>query len=382
MNLYEFEGKQLLAQYGFSTPKAQLFSYLPKPEEVSFSGPYVLKAQILQGNRAAKGGILLASNFDQLRSKIKSLLHQQFDREVVESVLVEQQIKFEQEFFLSLTFSTDTRTPVLLFSNQGGSGIEQRDDRLKIYPLSISHPQFPSLPIPQPKLHQLWQLFTQEDARLVEINPLVKTKSGNWLALDAKVVLDETAFFRHPHRKFKSRSLLHHQPTPREIKAKQVDQMDHRGSAGATYFDFGAGVGVLASGGGASIIVMDTLLANHLHPANYTEYSGNPTREKVKALTEVVLSHDLNSLLVVGGNANFTDIYETLMGVMDAVLAQKPLPTFPIVIRRGGPRWQEAFEALEKLKQHHRLNLHLFGPDVPMTFAVSHLVKLLNQEKN
>ncbi len=381
MNLYEFEAKQLLARYGFDLLPSKLIQSPHLDFNLPFSGPYVLKAQLLSGNRAKRGGILFASSLSELQFKLKQLFQTSFTNERLDSVLIEPKITFQQEYFLSLTYSTDYRGPVLLFSQFGGSGIETRSSQVQTFPLSLRQPNFPSLPIPKTYLNKLYQLFLKEDVRLLEINPLVKTSSSQWIPLDAKIILDEAAFFRHPQRHFPPRSLLGRPPTPREIKAKQVDRLDHRGSAGASYFDFGSGVGVLASGGGASIIIMDTLLANHLHPANYTEYSGNPTRQKVKALTQIVLSHKLNSLLVVGGNANFTDIYETLMGVMDAILELNPLPKFPIVIRRGGPRWQEAFSALEQLKHQYHLNLHLFGPDVPMSFAVDYLVKLLQSSR-
>ncbi len=381
MKLYEFEAKHLLSRSSLSFPLSQL---VKSPSQIGdfnpgFQGPYVLKAQLLSGHRAQRGGIVFTSSLAETKRQLSLLFGLKFGRESVNSILVEQKVDFDREFFLAFTFSTDTRSPVLLFSSLGGSGVEQRRRQLETYPLSLSKPEFPKLPIPQAYLRRLFQIFLQEDAYLLEINPLAKSHSGQWLVLDAKMILDDAASFRHSERNFSPRSSFNQTPTERELKAHQVNEMDHRGSAGASYFDFGSGVGVLASGGGASIIVMDTLLANHLHPANYTEYSGNPTREKVRALTQVVLSHQLNSLLVVGGNANFTDIYETLMGVMEAVLQQKPFPKFPIVIRRGGPRWQEAFQELRWLKRRYNLNLHLFGPDVPMSFAVHYLVKLLKE---
>ncbi len=377
MKLYEFEAKHLLAQYGFSLPKSHLVSSSDQLTLPPFSGPYVLKAQLLSGNRAARGGILFVTKSSQLPIGLKRLFRTKFGLESVKSVLVEEQITSKKEFYLALTYSTESRSPLLLFSDSGGSGVEKRRHQLQSYPLSLNQPKFPDLPVPPDFLAKLFHLFLEEDIRLLEINPLIETIEHTWLALDAKIILDEAAFFRHPNRHFPPRSFLGRLPTDKELEANQVNKMDHRGSAGASYFDFGSGVGVLASGGGASIVIMDTLLANDLKPANYTEYSGNPPREKVKALTKVVLSQSLNSLLVVGGNANFTDIYETLMGVVDAILECQPLPKYPIVIRRGGPRWQEAFATLTKIKQSHHLNLHLFGPDVPMSFAVDYLVKLL-----
>lgn len=371
MNLYEFEGKQLFTQYNIPTPQGEIWN-----GHVSFDGPYVVKSQVLQTGRKKNGGILFAQTKDQLTTIANKLTKTEIGGETPHSILIEKQIEVKQEYFLSLSFSTDTRTPTLLFSAKGGTGIE--DERSINHRMSISSPSFPDLPVPEEIVENLWKLFTEQDCYAVEINPLVKSDT-NWFALDAKVVLDDAANFRHEDRNFTPRSLMGRPPTEAEEKARQVSQLDHRGAAGESYIELDGDIGVIASGGGASVVIMDTLLAHDLKPANYTEYSGNPTREKVAALSRIVLSHPLQGLLVVGGNANFTDIYETLMGVMDAVLESETARKIPIVIRRGGPRWQEAFTELENLKDQHDLNLHLFGPDQSMTEAVKKMVDLRAQ---
>lgn len=371
MNLYEFEGKQLFIQYNIPIPQGEIWN-----SQISFDGPYVVKSQVLQTNRRHNGGILMASTQEELGQVATKLAKTKIKGEDPHSIYIEKREQIEQEYFLSFSFSTDTRTPILLFSTKGGTGIE--DERSVNHKMSISSPSFPNLPVPEEIVRNLWKLFTEQDCYAVEINPLVKSDTG-WFALDAKVVLDDTANFRHEDRTFPPRNLMGRLPTRAEQKARQVSQLDHRGAAGESYIELDGDIGVIASGGGASVVIMDTLLAHKLKPANYTEYSGNPTREKVAALSRIVLSHSLKGLLVVGGNANFTDIYETLMGVMDAVLESKMARSIPIVIRRGGPRWQEAFTELENLKDQHNLDLHLFGPDQSMTEAVKKMVDLRTQ---
>ena len=112
---------------------------------------------------------------------------------------------------------------------------------------------------------------------------------------------------------------------------------------------------------------MDGLLEHGLQPANYTEYSGNPSRDKVRELTELVLSiQTLEALYVVGSNASFTDIFETLSGVVDGLLASNWEQQFPVIIRRGGPRWEEAFEMVRTRLDPTRFAVTLLGPTVPI----------------
>jgi succinyl-CoA synthetase beta subunit len=123
---------------------------------------------------------------------------------------------------------------------------------------------------------------------------------------------------------------------------------------------------------------MDALIKNGGKPANYTEYSGNPSKEKVQKLTKIVLSKpDLNGLWIVGAVANFTDVYETLSGIIEGLReTEKELGRkfdFPIVIRRGGPRDKEAFEMLRQVKD---FDLHLYGEETSISQSAEIMAKL------
>ena len=128
---------------------------------------------------------------------------------------------------------------------------------------------------------------------------------------------------------------------------------------------------------------MDALLAFGAKPANYTEYSGNPPREKVEALTKITLGREgLCGCLVAGAYANFTDIYETLKGFCDGLLQIRRKPVYPIVVRRGGPRQEEAYEMLEKFAKKEGFDFHLFGPDTPISVACKKMAELSEKFKN
>jgi ATP-citrate lyase beta-subunit len=384
MRLYEHEGKALLSQAGILTPTSiQRASVTALTPQSTF--PVVLKAQVLHGNRAHDGLIQIVPDLTRWQAVVeewKTKLSPETE------VLQEEAIKFEEEIYLTFRYDTRPRRPVILFSASGGTGIEQRGESLQLIPIEIGQP-LPVLDprIPQEWLEKLFATFLEQDCTLIEINPLVVSPNG-LMALDAKVELDDTASFRHPEweQLYPPRTLFARQPTQREQEAKQVNAADHRGVAGASYFEFEGTIGVLASGGGASQLAMDALLASGLKPANYTEYSGNPPREKVAALTKVVMSHaNLEGLWVVGGHANFTDIYETLMGVIDGVEVAKPPTGFPIIIRRGGPRLEEAFVAVRQRATELGLTVHLYDSNFPITDTVGVLQTAVNtfrEERN
>lgn len=399
MRLYEFEGKKLLAAAGFIVPNAQVVSSdVPLNDTSILSFPVFAKVQILGGNRAQRNGVVRFEKGQECETKktIEKWLKNGWNEGKIKYVLVEQSVQnIKKEHYLALRWDTATRGPVLLYSTQGGSGIEQRQKRekaksehtLRTYPINIpladhslqeiAKKIFPSNTSGEGILQNLWQSFYTNDATLVEINPLFELIDGTFVAGDAKIDLDELAVFRHSEwESYSKRTPFSRSPTAMEEKAKTINAMDHRGVAGASFFEFDGDIGIMASGGGASLLVMDALMASGLKPANYTEYSGNPSRKKVAALTTLVVSKPgLRGLLVIGGNANFTDIFETLAGVMDGLESTKPKLHFPIVIRRGGPRWKEAFAMVRERAMKNNLDVTLFGPETSMLEAVPALVK-------
>ncbi|MBI4157558.1 hypothetical protein HY502_01805, partial [Candidatus Woesebacteria bacterium] len=365
MILYEFEGKELLAKYGISVPKFQIVSSLK--EKIRIKPPFIVKAQILSGKRKDAGGI---------GANVAGVLGKVVNKEKVEKVLVEEKVDHDTEYYFSITYDTDFRAPIITFSSSGGTGVEEKKvEIIEIDPISYSFKLTKDTVVPQKVakiIPQLIEMFFSLDLLLLEINPLVIDKKGNAVALDAKIKLDDSALVRHPELVFSPRAVPGHKPTQREIDAKKIDEGDYRGTAGATFFDLPGNIAVLASGGGASITAMDALIKEGGAPGNYTEYGGNPPKEKVEKLTKVVLSKPgLHGLWIVGAVANFTDIYETLSGFLKALRKIKPKPKFPIVIRRGGPRDVEAFKMLKKVKD---FDFHLFGQETSITESAEIMV--------
>jgi succinyl-CoA synthetase beta subunit len=221
-------------------------------------------------------------------------------------------------------------------------------------------------------LLKLYQMFVLDDAVLAEINPLIRTLDGDWYAADAKVEIDEDALYRQTHLGLPERLPSGRSPTKLEALAHEADRMDTRGAAGRMFFELPGGtIIVLASGGGTSVEALDALCLLGGKVAVFTEYSGNPSAEKVVALTKVALQYPgpIDAIWAVGGRANFTDIYETLVnGVMAAVRSTEGFDkTIPIVVRRAGPRDAEAFDALRRFREWEGYNIFLRGTATSVT---------------
>jgi len=399
MRLYEFEGKKLFREAGIPTPDGTVVSSADEIGELEL--PVVVKAQILSGGRGKEGLIKPCKSLDEVKVAIAKLLGKEVHGEKIEKVLIEPYlIDKAAEYYLGVTYDTSTRSPVALVSKKGGVDIEElAKDKESVKVLSIDPIQglqpwqtrqilsesgfagihFLSL---TKILLGMWEVFSKYDARLVEINPLIETEDEEFFATDAKVILDDEADFRHSDLEFPPRDVLGRKPTESELAAKEIDANDHRGSAGSTYIELDGDIGVIAAGGGGSLVNMDALIALGGKPANYTEHSGNPPREKLEKLSKIVLSKKgLAGIWFVGATANFTDIYETLAGFIDALRATKPKPDYPIVIRRGGPRYEEAFEMLKEVGKKESFDFHIFGPETPMTSTAKILVDLVNNYK-
>lgn len=377
MILYEFEGKKLLSDAGIAIPASQLVS--SADDSISLKFPVVLKAQVLSGKRADVGGIIFVDSIEDLRFKIKDLLGKTINNERVEQVLVEEKAEIEKEYYVSISYSTETRGPVLTISESGGTGIEERGaENFPVNPLNYSE-GLPDI-IDKDILEKLVNLFFSQDCLLLEVNPLIKTADGEWMALDAKVKLDDFAKPRHKDWEFPPRSAPGHNPTKGEIEAKKIDEGDYRGTAGSSYFDIeGGDIAVLSSGGGVSLTALDSLINYGGKPANFTEYSGNPPKEKVAKLTKVVLDKpNIHGLWVIGTVvANFTDIYVTLTGFVEGLKeTEEMLGTkfdFPIVIRRGGPRVEEAYAML---RENTDFDLHLQGEETSIAQSAKTMAEL------
>jgi citryl-CoA synthetase large subunit len=369
MNLFEYEGKNLFEKHGIRVPRRALIRSLA---EVSSAyaligvSDVVVKTQILAGKRGKSGGIKFCSTLEEVRSAVGSLLGTTLRGYEIKAILIEEKLAIAEEHYLSISYDTSVRAPLFVYSSAGGMEIEDApESAITRRTLDVRSMDTPGI---QPFAAEVWNCFLSEDARVVEINPLVKTVDGQWYAADAKVALDDDAFFRHPEWKdLEPRTSLPRPPTEREIAAAKIDEGEayYRGTA-SKYIELDGDIAILFSGGGASIANMDALIKAGGKPANYTEYSGNPPREKVAALAKVVLSKPgLKGLWIAGGVANFTNVAETFQGIVDALDELKP--SYPIVVRRAGPNEEEGMRIMKECGERNGLNIKLFDKETSMS---------------
>jgi len=373
VKLYEYEAKELLGGHGISTPSEE-------GEE------YTVKAQVLAKNRKEHGGVKFASSGDEAEKIAEKMKDEEVNGHEVREVLIEEKVDFLEEYYIGILYDTDVRAPVLLFSRDGGSGVEGREvERLVLEDsmqwrirefLKEQGVQSENLISLASTIQKLCNCFFDEDARMLEVNPLVKTEEG-FVALDAMIDLEDDASYRHD-REYEERSEFGREKTEREIRAEKIDEDDHRGVAGK-YTELDGGIGMMMAGGGASLTNMDALIEYGGEPANYTEYGGNPPTEKVYRLSKVIMSKPgLEGLWHVGGTANNTDIYRTMKGFCQAL--EEIEPEYPIVVRRDGPNADEAFQLLRETRDKLNLDMKLFRNNTSMTQTAEILMEMIENE--
>ncbi len=391
MKLKEFEAQSLLHDPALTFPRTVLLrkgtfftlSFLER--ELTF--PVVVKAQTLAKQRAKNGLIRVCANLHEVESSVAEFFAR-MEGEPLNEILISTHVAHSEEHYAALTFDSTHGGPMLILCKEGGIDIERRALSDKIVTVAIDprvglnlpeaekaalNAQFSSPLLVARFLCAAYCRFVQYDMRLLEFNPFIISEE-QVIALDCNIALDDAAFgrqrFQFPLRKG-FRPL-----TDRERAAQEIDKDDYRGVAGKSYLDLDGDIAVLASGGGASLTAMDALISYGGRPANYAEYSGNPPAEKVMKLTQITLSKPgLSGCWVVGGTANFTDIYETLRGFIAGLSNVQPRPRYPIVIRRAGPRDKEAFALVRRFAAEHGFDITLLDEKTPITESARVMVE-------
>lgn len=350
MKLLEIEAKELFSRYGIPIPRGRVVTRADVTP--ALAPPVVLKSQVPVGDRRRKGGVVFVGTTREYPEALTALFQRPIDGMLPDRVLVEPRIEPVAERYVSISYDPGCRQPVLGLNARGGTGIQDAA-LVHIDPLwglpafairnALRTAGFPAHETARGVVERLWELFRREKAVLAEINPLFELGDGSMVAGDGKIVLDD-----------------------------HVARPGYR-----PFLDLGGDIGVLASGGGASLVTLDTLVRAGGRPANYVEYSGNPRAGVVADLTQQVLSRPgLQGCWVVGGTANFTDIYETLTGFVAGLRRVQPKPRYPIVIRRDGPRQPEAFAMLREVGAREGYAFHLSGSETPLARSAAIVVQL------
>jgi len=204
MNLYEFEGKNIFKKGGITIPRGVTVhpgGDAGKAYEDLGITEVVVKAQVLSGKRGKNNAIRFCSSKDEVVGAVSDLFDMHVRNQHVAAVHIEEKLAIGQEHYMSITYDTNEKQPVLVYSAEGGMDIEDvaeenitkqlLDIRNESIEVSLGDAQLDEI------AQKLWKVFLENDTRLVEINPLVKTEKGEWIAADSKIAIDDNAFLLH-----------------------------------------------------------------------------------------------------------------------------------------------------------------------------------------
>jgi succinyl-CoA synthetase beta subunit len=390
--LHEYQGKAILAANGFKIPRGRVASSADEAVAVAkeLGGEVVVKIQAWTTGRAGIGGVAFAKKPDEARAHAKRMLAMKVGQFPVEAVLVEEKIDVDREFFLSFAIDDAARAPVIIFAPGGGTGIEERATSTRRIPCDVNSGPLDSAlneavvscglsPAHADDLTQsirnLFAAARSVEGRSLEINPLALTKSGEFVAADCRITIDDYAVGRHPELKIEIAREFDHPPTPLERIAYAVEQNDHRGTfyfaqLATTAAKGSKGlVGFHGAGGGGSMMSMDAIVNAGFTIANFTDTSGNPSASKVYRAARIILAQpDLVGYFGSGSGVASQEQYWSAYGLAKAFWELDL--DIPAVIRLGGNTEDRAVDILHRMSKLLRAPIEGYRKsDTPATIA-------------
>lgn len=361
MDLYEYQARDLFERYAVpvlpgivaDTPEAA------KAAAEQLGGVVVVKAQVKTGGRGKAGGVKVAKNPDEAFEAAKAILGLDIKGHIVQRVMVAAGANIAQEFYFSVLLDRANRSYLSLTSVEGGMEIEQLAvekpealARIEINPdqgMSLEKAReiavaarFPEELVEKVAMVfvKLYEVFTAEDATLVEVNPLVLTGEGEIIALDGKVTLDENAAFRHPdHEALEDKSAT----DPLEIKAQEYD---------LNYVKLDGEVGIIGNGAGLVMSTLDVVAyAGERHkgvkPANFLDIGGGASAEVMANGLSVILGDSQVKSVFVNVFGGITACDAVANGIVAALEMLGDTASKPLVVRLDGNNVEEGRRILE-----------------------------------
>jgi succinyl-CoA synthetase beta subunit len=361
MNIHEYQAKEIFRKYGVPTPRGG----------VAFSGPeakriaeelggniWVVKAQIHAGGRGKAGGVKLAKSPEEVEKIAEEMLgmtlvtHQTGpEGKVVKKVYIEEGADIKDELYLGMVLDRALEMPVMMASTEGGMEIEEVAAKTpeKIIKVAIDpaigfqpfHARKLAFGLGLPKDEQrefikfataLYNVYMDNDAEMIEINPLIKTGDGKFLALDAKMGFDDNALYKHPEIA-EMRDLDEEEPT--EVEAKKY---------GLSYIKLDGNVGCMVNGAGLAMATMDIIKHEGGEPANFLDVGGGANPETVAKGFEIILSDPNVKSIFVNIFGGIVRCDRIANGILQAT--EKVEVNVPVIVRLDGTNAEEAAEIL------------------------------------
>ena len=363
MNIHEHQAKEILKEFGAPVSNGVVIYSVDKIEEKIFSlksKEFVLKAQIHAGGRGKAGGVKLVKSIKELKEEAKKMMgkilitHQTGpEGKEVKRLYVEEASDISKEFYLSCLVDRESSKIAFISSTEGGMDIEKvaSETPNKIITTKIDLKEelntseiekiISTFKLNDGQIEEaekvvkaLYKILIEKDANLIEINPLILTKKGKMICLDAKMNFDDNAIFRQPEI-LKLRDLSEEDLT--EIEASKYD---------LAYIKLNGSIGCMVNGAGLAMATMDIIKLYGKEPANFLDVGGGATKEKVTAAFKLIMSDkNVKGILInIFGGIMRCDVLA--QGVIDAV--KEINLSVPLVVRLAGTNYKEGKEILEK----------------------------------
>ena len=385
MDLYEYQGKQLFSRFGIPVSDGALATTPAEARRAAqrIGGEVVVKAQVLVGGRGKAGGIKLAAGPDDAEREAAAILGMDIRGHTVRRVWIESASQIAREYYFSITFDRGAKRPLLMLTTEGGIEIEEVarktpellvrrhiDPLAGLLPGDISElcaaAGIPADEVAQVSriIEQAYRAFTETDALLVEINPLIVTTDGVVRALDSKYTVDDNALFRHPEI-----------AEMRDVEASDPqEQLAHERGVNFVKLD-GGDIGTLANGAGLAMSTLDVVAAagastGH-RPANFLDVGGGADAEAIATAMEVLLfDRQVRAVLfnVFGGITRGDEVAQGILAALERLGT-----TLPIVVRLDGTN---ADEGRRMLADAAPANVHV---EATMLGAAARVVELVEE---
>jgi succinyl-CoA synthetase beta subunit len=390
--IFEYQGKELLKKVGVKIPEGGVAESPNEARTIAkrIGRPVVIKAQVWATGRFQAGGVKFADDPDQAYSKGQEILGSRIKGFVVKKVLVEERLNLAHEYYAGIVVDTSikVKAPLLVFSTEGGTGIEEvaarnpeRVARHVINPLSGLAPNEVGTILEKmgvtdasEKINDticgLYRLFRECDATNAEINPFVLTKEGEVYAADCHVTIDDNSVFKHPEFGIRVPRDMEREATKLEQLAwDQIEEGDYRGTGYfaqmvTEYDENERYVGFHGIGGGGSMLGAAALINRGIKIANYADTSGDPPASKVYKVIKAIFSQPISAYAVVGACLANQEQWHHAFAIVKALREElKDRPGFPVVILLAGNKEREATEIIERGLKDLNLRLELYGRD-------------------
>jgi len=362
MNIHEYQAKQIFQKYGVPTPEGKVAFSIKEAVEAArvLGGPiWVVKAQIHAGGRGLGGGVKLAKSLEEVEKLAGEILgmtlvtHQTGpEGKLVQKIYIEDGVDIKDEFYLGMVLDRALEMPVMMASTEGGMEIEEVAAKSpeKIIKVAIDpaigfqgfHARKLAFGLGLPKEQQgtfykfakaLYDVYMDNDAEMIEINPLVRTGSGEFIALDAKMGFDDNALYRHQDiEAMRDES----EEDPDEREASQY---------GLSYVALDGEIGCMVNGAGLAMGTMDTINYMGGTPANFLDVGGTANAETVAKGFEIILKNPNVKAIFVNIFGGIVRCDRIANGILEAT--KKVNVNVPVIVRLDGTNAPEAAEILK-----------------------------------